>query len=136
MNGNQAQDQSMPNFQSQGSLFSNQGFTDWNTIRFRADPQAIIEEFEMYLRGYSEVNVVGANGELTNQKIIQGEPLVNNYGHQNIMQTVRMVFNHQNVQGNFITAKEYYLYLRRLREDFASEIVNNIHVYGFNRAKC
>lgn len=116
---------------TQGQGFSNQMFTDWNTIRFRADPQSIIEEFEMYLRGYSEVNTIGADGALLNQKVIKGEALVNEYGHQNIMQTIRMIFNHQNVQGNFITEKEYYMYLKRLREDFTGEIVANLHVYGF-----
>lgn len=120
------------NFQSNATGYNNALYNSVGVVQTRLNTDAVIAQFDTYLRGIETTVVQDQNGELVNKIVWQGKPIVNESGYQAIMQFINLVINAQTVQGNFLDEDYYGEYLCRLRKELTTDLMINRKRYGID----
>lgn len=76
-------------------------YQDFNALQLRLDTQKLHRDIYNFLKGTTTVvQFDKATGQYAETELIQGQPLANDKGIQNILNLIVSVFNSHTVQGN------------------------------------
>ena len=120
------------NYSATQFQLNNQGFNSASALQIRMNPERIIQDFEIYLKGK---NVVQVQNPKTKQLEFvdlmggKGKAVVNDLGYQAVMGWLTMIMNNQVIQGNFLDESYFGEYLMNLRKDVAMDLIVNRRNY-------
>lgn len=107
---------------------------DPTALQIRLDTRPIIESIEIFLRGETTIFIKNDSGVVTQQKVKQGEPKMNDNGIRSLLNWIGGVINSQVVQGNFPSdpgaankghSTAYESYICEFQKNLGKHIVTN-----------
>ena len=107
-------------------LSTNTDYINMSALKIRLDTNPIINQVELFLRGYHSMIEQDALGRMRQKRVIVGCAKANDIGIQSILTYLTGIFNTQVVQGNF-TEERYESYIMEINIDLATMIVNNCY---------
>lgn len=104
--------------------------SDFNSLSLRMDPSTILNDIEVYLKGYYIQTVLNEDtGKTEVMEVSVGEPLVNKRGVQKLMFWLKSKFNSINTQMN-LSERQYWTFLKNSRIALARDLMINLKEYG------
>jgi len=115
--------------QEQGAMFSsNQHYNNESALKIRLNTAALIERFELNLKGFKEVIQQDENGKVSVQIVEIGEAKANDAGIQEILRWLEGVLDPAVVQGNY-SEERYLADLYRIRIGLAVDLMINLNTF-------
>lgn len=107
------------------TIESNQYQTQDNSLKYRLNPDEVVQKIESYLRGGENVSTYDNDTKkIKTQFIKHGEAIMNEKGIQSVMNTIKSAINHMTVQANF-TEKQYKNYLYKMHHELALKLIRS-----------
>lgn len=114
---------------AEGQVFYGQPIVDAGILQIRLNTQTLIDDVELFLRGYRPVATGDPENPVSVTKI--GEPLANNMGVQGILSFMIMAVNTHTVQGNY-TEERYVDTIVWIRKELAYILTLNTEKWGIS----
>lgn len=110
---------------AQGTYANNQASVTASALRLRLDTKSLLEEIELFLKGYKLV-LKEQKGKIVTQKIKIGEPKANAEGIQGVLNRLTLILNPSIVQGNYDDDR-YKFEIASIRRSMAKSMMINLH---------
>lgn len=114
---------------AEGQVFYGQPVVDAGILQIRLNTQSLIDDVELFLRGYRPVATGDPDNPIGSVKI--GDPLANSLGVQGILSFMIMAVNPHTVQGNY-TEERYVEVVVWMRKELAYLLTLNTQKWGIS----